>query len=119
MSKKKLNKLDLSNLSEGGLVYSTNPNALPPDDFEEAYHLADQQKVYVELKRLKGNKLATVVTGLVCREDQLKTLGKELKMMCGTGGSAGNDEILVQGDNVKRVMEHLALLGYQVKRKGG
>jgi translation initiation factor 1 len=104
----------------GGLVYSTNPNFNPHgEDEEQETPQAGHQKLYVELVRLKGNKLLTVVTGFKGREDDLQQLGKALKSRCGTGGNVKDGEILIQGDMVKKVMEHLQKEGYTVKRKGG
>jgi translation initiation factor 1 len=46
-------------------------------------------------------------------------LGKQLKAACGSGGTAKDGVIEVQGDHVATVMAALAKLGYVVKRSGG
>jgi translation initiation factor 1 len=46
-------------------------------------------------------------------------LGKQLKAACGSGGTAKDGVIEVQGDHVATVMAALVKLGYTVKRSGG
>jgi translation initiation factor 1 len=67
-------------------------------------------------KKLRGGKQATLVTGFVGSEDDLKELGKILKTKCGVGGSAREGEILVQGDAREKVLQILGNLGYKAKR---
>jgi translation initiation factor 1 len=46
-------------------------------------------------------------------------LGKELRNHCGTGGSAKDGEVLVQGDQREKVVQWLLKKGYrQTKLKG-
>jgi translation initiation factor 1 len=49
----------------------------------------------------------------------LAALGKQLKAACGSGGTAKDGVIEVQGDHVATVMAALVKLGYAVKRSGG
>lgn len=116
--KKKTNKFILG--EEGGFVFSTNPDFKPTSFEDVSEELApNEQKIYIELKRLKGNKLVTVVTGYQGSDENRKELGKRLKMKCGTGGSVVDDEIMVQGDMVKKVTDLLIAEGFRPKRKGG
>jgi translation initiation factor 1 len=46
-------------------------------------------------------------------------LAKEIRVFCGTGGTVAEDHILVQGDQVVKVMKFLQKQGFKVKRTGG
>jgi len=105
-----------------GVVYSTNPDyAFESDEREESQTLPpEKQKLYVKLDRKnRKGKTVTLVEGFVGSEDDLKSLGKELKSKCGVGGSAKDGEILLQGDFRDRVLSLLKDQGYIVKRSGG
>ncbi|MCP4438980.1 MAG: translation initiation factor [Aureispira sp.] len=101
--------------------YSTDPDFVWDDDndVEETLN-PNQQKLRVQLdrKQRKG-KDVTLVTGFVGTDDDLKDLGKTLKSKCGVGGSAKNGEIIVQGNNVLKVVELLKGLGYSNTKKSG
>ena len=104
-----------------GIVYSTDP------DFEYSYGSGDEQETLpssaqdlrVHVVSLKGNKKATIVKGFVGRGDDLKELGKKLKSACGTGGTAKDGEIIIQGDKREQVIGILLADGYRAKRSGG
>jgi translation initiation factor 1 len=67
-------------------------------------------------RRGKG---VTVVSELPLTEDQLKELATKLKNACGTGGTAKDGRIEIQGDQRDRIAAELEKLGYKVKRAGG
>jgi translation initiation factor 1 len=67
-------------------------------------------------RRGKG---VTVVSELPLNEDQLKELATQLKNKCGTGGTAKDGRIEIQGDQRDRLAAELEKLGYKVKRAGG
>lgn len=105
-----------------GMVYSTNPDyAYESEGKEEQETLPmAEQKLYVKLDRKnRKGKTVTLVEGFVGSDEDLKSLGKELKSRCGVGGSAKDGEILLQGDFRDRVMTLLKDKGYNVKRSGG
>ena len=58
----------------------------------------------------------TVVSELPLTEDQLKELATKLKNTCGTGGTAKDGRIEIQGDQRDRIAAELEKLGYKVKR---
>ena len=101
-----------------GVVYSTSDKfSYDYDNDAEAETLsASAQKLVVSLdKKQRGGKQVTLVTGFIGLEDDLKKLGKMLKTKCGVGGSAKNDEIIIQGDFRNRVKELLLKEGYKVR----
>ncbi|MGI4738149.1 MAG: translation initiation factor [Janthinobacterium lividum] len=105
-----------------GVVYSTNPDfAYQADEPTAAETLPPrQQQLRVQLdKKQRGGKQVTLVTGFVGRDEDLQTLGKFLKTKCGVGGSAKDNEIVVQGDLRAKVLEILLKEGYKAKQIGG
>ncbi len=104
------------------VVYSTNPDFDFEFNEEENQETLppSEQTLYVQLDRKqRGGKEVTVITNFIGDEEDLKDLGKTLKSKCGTGGSAKDGEILVQGNNVQKVMDLLQQMGYKTKKKGG
>jgi predicted translation initiation factor SUI1 len=67
----------------------------------------------------RKGKGVTVVSELPLSEDALKELATQLKNKCGTGGTAKDGRIEIQGDHRDRLQEELEKLGYKVKRSGG
>jgi len=61
----------------------------------------------------------TVVTGLGLHPDELKTLAKRLKRICGSGGTVKDGTIEIQGDHRDRIVEELTRSGFGAKRVGG
>ena len=97
------------------VVYSTNPDyQYESINEEEAETLPkNQQKLRVSIeKKGRGGKTVTLVRGFIGTEDDLKELGKLLKTKCGVGGSAKDDEIIIQGDFKQRIIDLLKAEGY-------
>jgi translation initiation factor 1 len=67
-------------------------------------------------RRGKG---VTVVSELPLREEALKELATRLKSKCGSGGTAKDGRIEIQGDHRDSIAAELEALGYRVKRSGG
>ena len=102
-----------------GVVFSTNPDFQYQIEEElEAETLEpSKQKLVVKIDRKgRAGKQVTLVTGFVGNEEDLKELGKMLKVKCGVGGSAKDGEIVIQGDFRDRVTELLKSAGYNAKR---
>ncbi len=103
-----------------GFVYSTNPNFnFQPEEEKTRETLpAYQQKLKVRLDtKNRGGKAVTLVEGFVGTEDDLVELGKKLKNFCGTGGSAKDGEIIVQGDQREKVLQWLIKNEYKLTKK--
>ena len=71
-------------------------------------------KLRVE-KTGRGGKTVTVIYDLPRNAAFIRTLLQELKKTCGTGGSALEDRVELQGELRDRVREYLQKKGYVVK----
>ena len=71
-----------------------------------------------ETKGRKG-KGVTTLTGLPVRGGELEALAKELKALCGAGGTVRDGVVEIQGDHRDRLVRALEERGWQVKRSGG
>lgn len=67
----------------------------------------------------RGGKAVTVVRGLEADAVTLAALGKQLRTLCGSGGTVKDGVIEVQGDHRERVIAHLAASGWKAKSAGG
>jgi predicted translation initiation factor SUI1 len=61
----------------------------------------------------------TIIFDLPLDEDGLTELAAKLKTRLGTGGTAKDGRIEVQGDHRERIVAELEAMGYRVKRAGG
>ncbi len=105
-----------------GVVYSTNPDYdYKYDEDEEVETIPPhQQQLKIEFeKKHRGGKTVSLVRGFVGSSEDLEKLGKLLKSKCGTGGSAKDGEIIIQGDKRDQMIKILNDLGYKTKRVGG
>jgi translation initiation factor 1 len=83
---------------------------------------ADRGDGIVRIRReVKGRrgKTVTTISGIPLPEDELRALAGELKRSCGTGGSAKEGVIEIQGDHRDTLAESLRERGYTVKLAGG
>jgi translation initiation factor 1 len=71
-------------------------------------------RVVVDRKRRAG-KTVTVASGFEHSADTLSKLATALKKRCGSGGTAKDGEIELQGDHAAIVGDELRKLGYRVK----
>lgn len=100
-----------------GTVYSTN------SDFDYEYNESDEYetltneeqklKVFIDNKKRKG-KTVTLITGFIGSQEDLKALAKILKTKCGVGGSAKDNEIIIQGNFKNRIIEILKSMKYSL-----
>lgn len=111
----------MANKNRSGVVYSTNPDfeyESEGDDEPETLPAASQD-LRVWLDRKGGGKVVTVVKGFVGTLADMTELGKQLKAACGSGGTAKEYEIMIQGDHRDKVIAWLSSKGYKAKKAGG
>lgn len=70
--------------------------------------------LYIRFERRNG-KPATIISEFGGTEEALKDLAKSVKTTLGVGGSARDDEILLQGDVRKKLAVILRNMGYRLK----
>ncbi len=117
MAQKKSNNLG----SLGGLVYSTDPNfKLESDETPQETLLPPQQILRIKLEtKHRAGKTVTAIYGFIGTEEDLEKLGKRLKTQCGTGGSAKDGEIIIQGDHREKVLQWLIKNGFSKTKRMG
>lgn len=103
-----------------GLVFSTNQDYY--NDFQDDSPAAEtlpkeKQKLKVKLDtKQRAGKVVTLVEGFSGLEEDLEALGKQLKTKCGTGGSAKDGLIIVQGDYKEKIIAWLKDWGYTLTK---
>ena len=100
------------------LVYSTALGGRVKEEKPKAVAPKGDGIVRIQLKRLGGGKMASLVSGLGLDEDALKQLGRELKQKCGVGGSVKDFVIEIQGDKRNVLKAELEKRGFTVKLAG-
>lgn len=112
MPKKKL-------YNPGGIVYSTAPdfNLSGEDGTEGAFYEKEQLlRIKLDTKHRRG-KVVTIIEGFSMPEKEIERLAKQLKSLCGTGGSAKESEIIIQGDHREKVWQWLVKNGFTKVKK--
>lgn len=103
-----------------GLVYSTNQDFYNDyDDNSPAAETAPKEKQKLRVKldsKQRAGKLVTLVEGFSGTTDDLEVLGKQLKTKCGTGGSAKDGLIIIQGDYKEKIIAWLKDWGYTLTK---
>jgi translation initiation factor 1 len=75
-----------------------------------------KQTIRVTLdKKRRAGKTVTVAAGFQHTPETLASVAQTLKKRCGSGGTAKDAEIEIQGDHATRVKAELEKLGYRVK----
>ena len=74
-------------------------------------------RVSRESKGRKG-KGVTLISGLALNETELKNLARQLKQLCGSGGSVKNGVIEIQGEHREKLVTELCRLGHKALQTG-
>ena len=105
-----------------GVVFSTNPDYSfeenDPQIQENALDPKDQKLIISIDKRNRGGKQVTVFNGFSGSDSALIELSKALKNRLGTGGSAKEGEIIIQGDFREKILTILKDMGYIKSKRG-
>jgi translation initiation factor 1 len=103
----------------GSLVYSTAPVATRPAAAPAKPAAGDTTvRIWLEKKGRNGTPVS-IIRGLPNDRAALAALAGRLKKACGTGGTAKDGEIIIQGDHRERIAATLAAEGLRVKLAGG
>jgi translation initiation factor 1 len=114
----------------GGIVYTTGVGERCPNCLRPVRECVCKKgtpgkttsdgivRVSRETQGRKG-KGVTVITGLGLPQNELEALATELKKRCGSGGSAENGRIEIQGEHRDRLVEELTRRGWTARRAGG
>jgi translation initiation factor 1 len=103
---------------ESRLVYSTDAGRIKETQTAQAIETDGIVRIRRETKGRKG-KGVTTVSGVGLAEAELKTLAKQLKQKCSTGGTVKDGVIEIQGDHRDKLKVELEKLGHNVKLAGG
>lgn len=104
--------------NRNGVVFSTNPEFQFEDDLpvEKVLLPWNSQKFKISLdKSGRAGKLVTLIEGFSGPDTELEKLAKELKTHCGTGGSAKDGLILIQGDVRQKAVAFLEKKGSKIR----
>ncbi|HXC65333.1 MAG TPA: translation initiation factor [bacterium] len=105
---------------EHKLVWSSHPKPEAPQAEEPRGLPPKGQRINVR-RELQGRagKTVTALWGFQSSERQLEELAKALKKGLGTGGSAKEGRVEIQGDKVAAVLAWLEKQGYKPVKAGG
>ncbi len=70
-------------------------------------------------KKGRAGKTVTAIYNIPLNNFELSVLAKKIKQKCGAGGSVKGDVVIIQGENLEKVIAVLEGEGYKAKRSGG
>ena len=114
--KKSMTWEELQSLGDPSKVPDPSPQQNTP--MKKSKSKSDPVRVYVERKG-RGGKTVTLIKGLSLAAPQLGDLCKKLKAKCGVGGKREGREIMIQGDQRKKVIDAMIKEGYTDVKNAG
>ena len=117
MSKKKMQKIDLSSFfiqkeDTGFNVLSENED----NSISETHDSSKQNQLLVRKERKgRSGKTVTVIEGYQGNPQTIEKLCKTIKKQCGVGGSVQHKIIIIQGDKTEEIIKILKKEGYSAK----
>ena len=115
----------MSKKSSGGLIYSTEHGTMCPTCRQPMAACSCQAAlpsgdgIARVGRELRKGKAVIVVKGLILDSAALTALGKQLKTLCGTGGTVKDGQIEIQGEHRDNIINELNRQGFKTKRAGG
>lgn len=109
-------------MADSKLVWTSDPEAakkLRESGKLDPKRDADPSKQTIRVgldKKRRAGKTVTVAFGFQQTPETLAKIAQQLKKRCGSGGTARDGEIEIQGDHVATVAGELEKLGYRVKK---
>lgn len=105
------------------LVYSTDKEVRRKEKPEKKSSCTTlspaQMKLTVRLDRkARGGKSVTLIEGLFMPQQEIETILKQLKTKLGSGGTAKDTSLEIQGDHCGILIQVLEKMGYRAKRSG-
>ena len=102
--------------NESSLVYSTETGRIKPlKEHKDRPTSNGTVRVRFEKKGRKGSGVTTI-SGLKILDEELKNLAKNLKQLCGTGGTLKNYTIEIQGDHREKLRTNLEQRGHIISQ---
>jgi len=108
---------DLKAMGDPSNAPDPTPEETPMAD-KKSKSKSDPVRVYIE-KKGRGGKTVTLIKGLSLAAPQLDELCKKLKAKCGVGGKREGRDIMIQGDQRKKVIEAMVKDGYTDVKNAG
>lgn len=72
----------------------------------------EQQRIRLRLEIRKWRRKSTIIEGIDNKDTDLGRLAQKLKGFCACGGTAKNDQIILQGDHREKARSYLIRMGY-------
>lgn len=107
-------------MASSKLVWTSDPEEakrLRDSGKLDAPHDVDPSKQTIRVtldRKRRAGKTVTVASGFQHTLETLASVAQTLKKKCGSGGTAKDGEIEIQGDHVAKIIAELAKLGYKV-----
>ena len=110
----------MNRASNSRLVYSTDKGRIKAADDKPGTPPTGDGIVRIrrETSGRKG-KGVTTISGVPVDSATLEQLARQLKQLCGTGGTVKQRIIEIQGDHREKIRDALVKQGYSVKLAGG